>query len=112
MSDKERTGFIVFVSAFDYISDFEGQEWRGCMATIEHDDGETLLYTSSPRLQQSLETAYIAKARVTVSFMTASIASPFLSQESQEVQKWLSLARKKAGGSEGPFPLRSMWTLL
>jgi hypothetical protein len=110
MAEAERTGVIIFLNTHDYISDLGGHEWRGCMASIKHDAGETLLYTTSQRLQQALETAYTAKAKVTVSFADRSVASIADAKGDPEVGKWLSAARAKSGTSDGPFALRAIWT--
>jgi hypothetical protein len=103
MPEGERTGIIVFYNTHDYTAD-NGTEWHGCLSAIKHNAGKTVLYTTSPRLQNALETAYLAKTKMTVAFTDETL------QESAEMKKLISSASLKIEDSDGPFPLRAIWT--
>jgi hypothetical protein len=103
----ESTGQIVFINSHDYVSDVTGTEVVGCMASMKTEDGkEVVLYTQSLRLQHTLEMAYAAKRKVTVDYFEAE--APLT-----EEQRLITAATggQPAGGFEGPFKLKAMWTL-
>jgi hypothetical protein len=65
----EATGNIAFLNVHDYISDFDGRKWRGCLALLKGEDSKDVsLYTESDLLVAGLVMAYLSKARVTVSY--------------------------------------------
>jgi hypothetical protein len=96
----ESTGRIVFINSHDYVSDVTGTPAIGCIASLLTDDGgsEVSLYTSSLRLQHTLEMAFATKTRVTVDYFDAD-ASPAEQR-----------GREASPGFLGPFSLRAMWT--
>ncbi|MEO7418467.1 MAG: hypothetical protein ABI163_15510 [Thermoanaerobaculia bacterium] len=100
----ELTGMITFINSHDYVSDITGDTVRGCLAVIKHDSGNTSLYTTSERLQGTLEMAYAAKPRVTVSFWDN---QPDFSKTVTEAFAEFRLAE---ADNEGPFAVKAIWT--
>lgn len=106
----ERTGIISFINSHDYVSDITGEEWRGCLAALKHDSGTTLLYTQSTRLQNTLEMAYLSKARVTVSFWAESENAVADIRGVTELSEMLTSTFSAMDSSEGPLNMKAIWT--
>lgn len=103
----ESTGQIVFINSHDYVSDVTGQEVVGCLAFMKTEDGkDAALFTQSLRLQHTLEMAYATKRKLTVDYFETE--APLAEQ-----QRLITTATdaEPAGGFEGPFTLKAMWTL-
>jgi hypothetical protein len=103
----ESAGQIVFINSHDYVSDVTGTAAVGCMASMKTEDGkEVVLYTQSLRLQHTLEMAYATGRKVRVDYFESE--APL-----NEQQRLIATAAgaEPAGGFEGPFNLKAMWTL-
>ena len=104
MSDS--TGRIVHLDSFDYVSDFDGFEARGCMATMTTDDGTSVVFwTQSMRLQHTLEMAYATQRRFGAEYFDN---GPDLSDESAPVRR---MRDREPLGFLGPFELKAVWTM-
>jgi hypothetical protein len=103
----ERTGRITFINSHDYVSDVDGTQVTGCMASLTTDDGtDVILYTQSLRLHHTLEMAYAAKCEMTVDY--------FDKETSPTEQRPLALQARDGESPRsfsGPFRLKAMWTL-
>lgn len=99
----ERTGIVTGINSHDYVSDASGATYVGCLATLEHDAGSTSLYTTSQRLQHTLEMAFATKAKITVSWQGT---WPLKSHDAMVVRPE-SNAR---ADNEGPFLVAAIWT--
>lgn len=103
---NEATGVIDFLNIHDYVSDYDGTRWDGCLSSLKTDDGETiLLYTASHRLQAALVVAFHTKTRVTVSFGNS--ASFLNAKGDREAEKLLSSLTSSGGG---PLFVKAVWT--
>jgi hypothetical protein len=96
----ERTGVVVFINSHDYVSDASGATWVGCLAALKHEAGTTALYTTSLRLQHTLEMAYATKAKVTVSWQGP---WPLVGRAPKEL-------RPAKTADDGPFLVAAIWT--
>jgi hypothetical protein len=101
----ERSGWITFINSHDYYSDVLQKEYKGCLASVDHDAGTTLLYTTSERLQHTLEMAFATKVRVTVDFVATELDRNTLNETLRSVADMI------AGAADGPFTLKAIWTL-
>jgi hypothetical protein len=101
----EKSGKIVFVNSHDYLSDITGENWVGCLASLQLGDGtEIFLYTESLRLHQTLEMAYATGRTVSVSYWDQ---IPKNMDEREPVAQAIA-ARKAANGM---FIVKAIWTL-
>jgi hypothetical protein len=103
MEINERTGVITFLNSHDYVA-VDGQPVVGCLAVIHHDAGDTLLYTTSQRLQNTLETMFATKSRVTVDFQSKAANAAAGDDTASLLQ---TLGAKE--GSDGPYTLKALW---
>jgi hypothetical protein len=99
----ERTGVVTGINSHDYVSDASGATYVGCLATLKHDTGSTSLYTTSQRLQHTLEMAYATKAKITVSWQGS---WPLEGRDA----KMLRPDSSAPANSEGPFLAAAVWT--
>jgi len=106
MSDSgEKTGVITFVNSWDYTPQI-GPPLSGCFVVIDHDAGQTVVWTKSQRLQNTLEMAFAGKVRVTVDYQVNAA-------DSKVPEDHLSVVIRRAGlgGTiDGPYILNYMWT--
>jgi hypothetical protein len=101
----ERTGRIVFINSHDYTSDVTGEQWVGCLTSLQLDDGKEIsLYTKSVHIQQTVEMAYATGRKVTVSYWDT---HPNILNEQELIAQ--AIAERRA--STGLFIIKAIWTL-
>lgn len=102
----DTTGRIVHLDSFDYVSDVDGFEARGCMATMTTDDGTSVVFwTQSMRLQHTLEMAYATQRRFGVDYFDN---GPEMNDEAAPVTR---MREREPVGFSGPFELKAVWTV-
>ena len=106
MSESESTGRIVDIDSFDYVSEYDGFEARGCMATMTTDEGTSVVvWTQSMRLQHTLEMAYATQRRFGVEYFDK---APEMTDESAPMRR---MRDRQPLGFLGPFELKIVWTM-
>jgi hypothetical protein len=109
MSESVSTGRISGIDSFDYVSEYDGFEARGCMATMTTDDGTSVVvWTQSMRLQPTLEMAYATQRRFAIEYFDN---DPEMTDEGAPMRRMRRMRDPEPLGFLGPFELKIVGTV-